>query len=362
MTSDTRGSDAAVVLGGRFRLDDRIAVGGMGEVWAAKDLLLDRDVAVKLLKAEYLEDRGFLARFQAEARHAAGLSHPGIATVYDYGEVNTAPYLVMELVRGEPLSSILARHGTLPVAQALDIAAQTARALGAAHEAGVIHRDVKPGNILVCPDGAVKVTDFGIARATDGVPLTQTGTVIGTARYLSPEQAQGTLTTPASDLYSLGVVTYEMLAGAGPFAATNPIAVALAHVRDEPLPLPAAVPPAVRAFVMRALEKRPQDRYADAAAFAAAAEHAAAVTAGLLPPGALPADTAVIEAVRDPEAGTRVLRTARATGRPAGGRARRHWWLVPVALAILLIVAVAASAMSRDTKRAGSAASATSPA
>src|SRR3712207_6395965 len=186
-----------LVLHDRYRLVARIATGGMGEVWRAEDTLLGRPVAVKVLKSEYADDQDFLERFRAEARHTASLSHPGIANVYDYGEVEAAPvggrpaataYLVMELVDGEPLSTILAREGRLEPARAMDIIGQTAIALQAAHDAGVIHRDVKPGNLLVRPDGVVKVTDFGIARAADAVPLTQTGTVLGTAYYLSPEQ------------------------------------------------------------------------------------------------------------------------------------------------------------------------------
>lgn len=341
-----------VTLSGRYELTSRIAVGGMGEVWQAADLLLHRDVAVKLLKAEYLQDPGFLERFRAEARHTAGLSHPGIAAVYDYGEVNGAPYLVMELVRGAPLSAILAESGALPIAQALDIAAQTARALGAAHAAGVVHRDVKPGNILVAPDGVVKVTDFGIARAMDAVPLTQTGTVLGTATYLSPEQASGKTTMPASDLYSLGVVTYEMVAGYRPFTASNPVAVALAHLNDPPEPLPADVPEPVRALVMRALAKAPADRPVDAAAFAVAAEQAAAATVRPQPaPGAEP---------------TRVLETVTPSGRSRGGvwAAVRRWpnrWLaVGAAMVLVLLLALLAVDKAKNPAAAKSGSSASS--
>ncbi|MEO6714183.1 MAG: protein kinase [Mycobacteriales bacterium] len=357
-----------MTLGGRYRLVDRIAVGGMGEVWAARDILLERDVAVKLLKAEYLEHPGFLARFRAEARHTAGLSHPGIASVYDYGEINGAPYLVMELVAGEPLSAVLARTGALPVSQALDIAAQTARALGAAHAAGVVHRDVKPGNILVRPDGVVKVTDFGIARAVDAVPLTQTGTVVGTASYLSPEQAEGKPTGPGSDLYSLGVVTYEMVAGYRPFAAENPVAIALAHLRDQPEPLPEQLPEPVRALIMRALEKDPAARHADASEFAADAEHAGAVTSGSLPAGELPASTSMRGGTRGGRTlvmrtgvmrtgvmRTGVIRTPAASAPVRLRGHRRIWSAAAAALAVLLLVIVAANAMSGDTKRAGGA-------
>jgi len=258
---------AAGVLAGRYRLDERIAVGGMGEVWRAEDTVLGRSVAVKCLKPEYVDDAEFRERFRAEARHAAGLSHPGIASVFDYGEQvepEKSAWLVMELVDGEPLSTLLRRTGRLPAEQALDLVGQAALALEAAHLAGVVHRDVKPGNLLVRPDGVVKVTDFGIARATDAVPITRTGTVVGTAYYLSPEQASGAAVTPASDVYSLGVVAYECLAGERPFPGTNPVAVATAHLHNPPPPLPDDVPAPVRDLVLRALEKDPARRPAHA--------------------------------------------------------------------------------------------------
>ena len=259
-----------VTLADRYRLEELIAVGGMGEVWRASDTVLGRVVAVKCLKPEYVGDPEFSERFRAEARHAAGLSHPGIASVYDYGEQtepDRAAWLVMELVDGEPLSTLLHRTGRLEPERALDVVGQAAMALQAAHAAGVVHRDVKPGNLLVRPDGVVKVTDFGIARATDAVPLTRTGTVVGTAYYLSPEQASGGAITPASDVYSLGVVAYECLAGRRPFPGDNAIAVANAHVREVPPPLPEAIPAAVRELVFRAMEKDPARRPSDAGEF-----------------------------------------------------------------------------------------------
>ena len=258
----------ATLVADRYRLVERIATGGMGEVWRADDTLLGRVVAVKTLKAEYVGDDGFRARFRAEARHAGRLSHPGIASVYDFGESADSAWLVMELVDGEPLSGLLRREGRLSVARALDVVAQTAAALQAAHEGGVVHRDVKPGNLLVRRDGVLKVTDFGIASATDAVPLTQTGTVVGTAYYLSPEQAAGRSGSPASDLYSLGVVAYECLVGSRLFPGTNPVAVALAHLREPPPALPAGVPAGVRELVTRALDKDPAQRFPDAAAMA----------------------------------------------------------------------------------------------
>ena len=195
------------VLGGRYRLTERIAGGGMGEVWRAQDDVLGRDVAVKILRREYADDPTFLERFRAEARHTAGLSHANIAAVYDFGEGRDeggSPYLVMEYVPGEPLSALVSREGRLGPDRTLDIIGHAALGLQAAHDAGVIHRDVKPGNILVTPDGVVKITDFGIARATNSVPLTQTGAIMGTAYYISPEQASGQSVSPGSDIYSLG--------------------------------------------------------------------------------------------------------------------------------------------------------------
>ena len=255
------------LLGDRYRLTSRVAAGGMGEVWRALDEMLGREVAVKIMRREYADDPTFLARFRAEARHAAGLSHTGIATVYDFGEGagdDDSPFLVMELVPGEPLSAIVAREGALPPDRTLDIVGQAALGLQAAHDAGVVHRDVKPGNILVTPEGTVKITDFGIARAADSVPITQTGAIMGTAYYISPEQASGGSVTPASDLYSLGIVAYECLTGRRPFSGDTPVGVALAQIRDEPPSLPETVPAPARDLVMGLLAKEPRDRPASA--------------------------------------------------------------------------------------------------
>jgi eukaryotic-like serine/threonine-protein kinase len=247
------------VLNDRYVLDERLAIGGMGEVWRATDRLLGRPVAVKLLKQQYLDDETFRGRFRAEARFAAALQHGGIAQVFDYGEQDELAYLVMELVPGETLSRILARDGRLSADATLDIVGQAARALHVAHSAGIIHRDIKPGNLMVTADGTVKITDFGIARNGDS-SVTQTGMVMGTAQYVAPEQATGKKVTPAVDLYSLGVVAYECLAGGPPFTADTPVALALKHVREEPPPLPESVPPAVRGLVSAMLAKHPDDR------------------------------------------------------------------------------------------------------
>jgi serine/threonine-protein kinase len=257
------------LLAGRYRLTDRIAVGGMGEVWRGEDELLGRAVAVKLLPTGRAGDEAFLARFRAEARYAASLSHPGIARVYDYGESSGfgGAYLIMELVDGEPLSAILARSGRLSCDAALDLVGQAGRALDAAHQAGIVHRDIKPGNLLVAADGVTKITDFGIAtavRAAQAPHLTETGMVMGTAMYVSPEQATGSPVSHASDIYSLGVVAYECLAGQAPFTAREPLAIAFAH-KHEPVPaLPPDVPPPVSGLVYHMLAKDPADRPASA--------------------------------------------------------------------------------------------------
>ncbi len=257
---------AGTVLGERYRLDTRIAIGGMGEVWRAHDETLGRTVAVKILKSEYAEDPDVRRTFPGRGAQHGPAGSRGIATVYDYGELpvegaaGSSAYLVMELVPGQPLSAILRERGPLPPSETMSIVGQTALALQAAHERGVIHRDIKPGNLMITPDGRVKVTDFGIARATDEVPLTQTGTVLGTSYYLAPEQAAGREVTAASDVYSLGIVAYECLAGRRPFQDTNPVAVALAHQTEPPPPLPSNVPAPIAHLVYAALSKSPRDR------------------------------------------------------------------------------------------------------
>ncbi|WP_427015908.1 protein kinase domain-containing protein [Pseudarthrobacter sp. P1] len=263
---------SGITLGGRFQLTSRIAIGGMGEVWKAQDLVLGRIVAIKILKEEYTGDPGFRERFRAEARHTALLNHMGIANVFDYGEEEGSAYLVMELVPGEPLSTILERDHLLSSDRTLSIIAQTARALAVAHAQGLVHRDVKPGNLLITPEGRVKVTDFGIARLADQVPLTQTGQVMGTAQYLAPEQATGQLATGSSDIYALGVIGYECITGHRPFSGESQIAIALAQVNDAPPPLPDTLPTPVRALLMSMLSKDPANRPANALKLADAAE------------------------------------------------------------------------------------------
>ncbi|MFG1708492.1 serine/threonine-protein kinase [Nonomuraea sp. M3C6] len=251
-------------LRNRYLLLSRIATGGMGEVWRARDELLGREVAVKILRSHIYADPTFRERFRNEARLTAALADPGVAQIFDYGEQSDLAYLVMELVHGEPLSAILARNGSLGPEVALDVVHQTAKALHAAHSSGIIHRDIKPGNLLVTPEGTIKVTDFGIARALEAAPVTQTGTVLGTAQYVSPEQAQGFQLTPATDLYSLGVVAYECLAGRTPFRGESQVAIALLHLNEAPPPLGVDVPAPVRELVMALLGKEPAQRPATA--------------------------------------------------------------------------------------------------
>jgi len=260
-------------LAGRYRLCRWLAAGGMGQVWQAVDEVLGRPVAVKLLRDEYAQDPSFVGRLRAEARSAAAVAHPGIASVFDYGAVTTTaggeptPVLAMELVDGEPLSSLLARNGRPGLDRSLNIVGQAALAVGAAHRAGLVHRDVKPANLLVGPDGTVKVTDFGVAQVLGQGQGDQGELLVGTAGYLSPEQATGQPATAASDLYALGVVAYECLAGRRPFTGEHPIAVALAHLLQPPPPLPEDVPGEVRALVAQAMAKQPTRRPPDASRF-----------------------------------------------------------------------------------------------
>ncbi|WP_245646636.1 serine/threonine protein kinase [Microtetraspora niveoalba] len=265
-----------MTLAGRYRLDARLGAGGMGEVWRGEDMVLARTVAVKVLLPGRLDDPGFAVRFQGEARAMATVNHPGVVDVYDYG-VTEVPgdgptaYLVMKFVDGEPLDRLLTRLGRIGPEPAMELIAQAAAALHAVHERGIVHRDVKPGNLLVRSDGTLVLTDFGIARADSASRLTDAGMVLGTAAYCAPEQAEGQPVTPAVDVYALGVVAYECLAGRRPFDGESPVAIALQHIRDEPPPLPPDVPPAVRMVVERALLKDPARRWPDAAAMSEAA-------------------------------------------------------------------------------------------
>src|SRR5688572_8286869 len=315
------------LLADRYEITAPIATGGMGEVWKARDRVLDRIVAAKVLRSEYTGDPNFLARFRNEARHTAALTHPNIASVYDYGETldetghQQLAFLVMEFVEGQPLVTILHEEGQLPVDWTLHVLSQSADGLSAAHKGGVVHRDIKPGNLMVRPDGVVKLTDFGIAQARDAAPLTRTGMVVGTAQYLSPEQAQGMEVTAASDVYSLGVVAFECLTGARPFDGASQVAIALAHINRPPPPLPAHIPPAVRLLVERALAKDPADRFADGGAFAEAIRRVAA--GGTLTPAVGPSTTPtqIVAGGGPADSRTQVMAATGPTAVAAAGRA-----------------------------------------
>jgi eukaryotic-like serine/threonine-protein kinase len=284
----TRNLKPGVVLDGRYRLERRIGGGGMGDVWEGVDTTLWRTVAIKVLLADLVDDRGFRERFRREARAIAVMQGPGVVEVYDYGEIEDEDaqlaYLIMEYVDGKPLSRLLGLWGKLSPADSLRVVGGVAEALHVAHSAGIVHRDIKPGNILVRADGSVVLVDFGIARVSHNLTLTTTGVVLGTVTYMSPEQAAGENLTPASDLYSLGVVAHQCLAGSPPFKADTPLGVLSAHLRNAPPPLPTEIPYEVTEIVRRSLQKDPSARWTDAAELAeACAETRAAMLANRAP-------------------------------------------------------------------------------
>jgi serine/threonine-protein kinase len=303
-------------LGGRYTLGTAIASGGMGDVWEATDEVLQRPVAVKVMRPQAPEDDAFLERFRDEARGSASLHHPNIASVFDYGEEHGTAYLVMELVPGRTLGDIIRdSDGGMPAEEVRSVLGQAALALSAAHEAGVVHRDVKPANIIVTPEGQAKLTDFGIARVGDGSGHTITGEVLGTPDYISPEQALGQPATAASDIYSLGVVAHEMITGRKPFDMGTPVATAIAQVNDPPPELPSTVPLDLREVVDACLAKAASDRPADARTVAEAAGVPLGSLPGVTPPPVAADTTAIV-----PAAGaTRALPVADAvaTGRAA---------------------------------------------
>ena len=344
---------SGLTFGGRYQLSSRIAIGGMGEVWEATDLVIGRTVAIKILKDEYLGDPGFLERFRAEARHAALVNHEGIANVFDYGEEDGSAYLVMELVPGEALSTVLERERVLPTDKVLDIVAQTASALQAAHMAGLVHRDIKPGNLLITPEGRVKITDFGIARIADQVPLTATGQVMGTVQYLSPEQASGHPASPTTDIYSLGIVAYECLAGRRPFTGESQVAIAMAQINEAPPELPVTIAEPVRNLVYACIAKRPEDRPASTAHLARAAQalrrgdmrEAVAAVPGIAGDNAFAAYTTPIGTAATrllPSSGTGVGGALPPTAETPTPRRRNAWTWPLIAIVALLAVALIA--------------------
>ena len=335
--AEGRGDDHTVTeigstLGGRYRLLELLGQGGMATIYRARDAQLERDVAVKLLRPEFGQDPDFLARFRDEARAAASLSHPNIVPVFDFGEDPSGPYIVMELVEGQDLAAVLRENGFLAPRQAAHIAADVARALQVAHYRGIVHRDVKPSNILVGRDGRVHVADFGIARAMTEAQVTLPGTTMGSVHYFSPEQARGETATAASDIYSLGIVLFEMLTGQRPFSGDGAAAVAMARLTTTP-PRPSAlrpsVPPELDQIVTRAMAFEPTDRYASAAAMASALEGFLGAEKPAAAAGAAVAGAAVVAAATRPPRRSRTRR-ARTRGRlprrpPCRPRApRRH--------------------------------------
>ncbi|MDN3239334.1 serine/threonine-protein kinase [Glycomyces tritici] len=283
-------------MAGRYRLDERIAAGGMGEVWKGTDTRLQREVAIKILHAGLSGNDKFRTRFQLEARAVAALQSPGIVGLYDYGEETTdddglVSYLIMELVRGRSLSEILRDRGTLPPDEVMKIVATAADALETAHRNDIIHRDIKPANLLVDEaTGATKIVDFGISAARGASGLTETGTVMGTLAYASPEQLNGAELTGASDLYSLGIVAYEALMGRPPFVSDTPVAVMNGHMTQAPPPLSRDIPAGIAQVVLQSLQKDPRARYTSAAEMARSAREGRVVTGGIPVSPATPPD------------------------------------------------------------------------
>jgi eukaryotic-like serine/threonine-protein kinase len=335
------------VMSERYTLTERIAGGGMGEVWAATDTVLDRAVAVKLLNPSLSQERGFVERFRAEARHSAALHHPNITTVFDYDQDGATAYLVMELVAGQPLSQIISERAPLSAQETSSILIQAASALEAAHQGGVVHRDVKPANILITPDGTAKLTDFGISRAVEAAPLTQAGEILGTAQYLSPEQALGQGATASSDIYALGVVGYEMLTGQRPFEADTLVATVLAHVNEPAPPLPDAVPAGVADVIRACLAKAPENRPTSAAAVAHAlgmadAAVGSAAHARPAPALALPMRTQIMptQALPTQALPTQALPTQAPDLPDRRSRRRPAWFLAAATVAVLGALAI----------------------
>ncbi|MER7003604.1 protein kinase [Dactylosporangium sp. NPDC000555] len=317
------------VLGDRYHIEEFVASGGMGQVFRATDKTLGRTVAVKVLLPGHVTNAEFGSRFRSEARIMASIGHPGVVGVYDYGETPEGTlFLVMAFVNGSPLGERIKDAGTLPVDETLKIVAQAADALHAAHEKGIIHRDVKPGNLLVAENGAVTLVDFGVARSESVTSVTKVHAVIGTALYMSPEQASGNPISPSTDVYALGVVAYHCLTGAPPFNGNSPLEIAIKHLQDEPPPLPETLAPATRALVERAMAKDPQDRFPTAAAMAASARAARADTAE---------DLDVVPLVRS--SAPTVVTTPEPGGTGDGEPAGRPVW-VPVAAGVAIVALV----------------------
>jgi beta-lactam-binding protein with PASTA domain/predicted Ser/Thr protein kinase len=360
----------ATVINDRYEVHKRIGRGGMADVFSARDLLLDRQVAIKVLFPEFATDDNFVERFRREAQSAANLSHPNIVNVYDWGKYEGTYFIAMEEVQGRTLADVLKSNGQLTSKQAAEIASEVAAALGFAHEKGTAHRDIKPANILIGKNGQVKVADFGIARAMNAPTesnLTQVGSVMGTATYFSPEQAQGAQPDPRSDLYSLGIVMYEMVAGRAPFTGDNPVSIAYKQVHDAPQPLVqivADVPKAYEAMVAKLLAKNPKVRYPSAGALrddlrrfrndepvqalvaaankarpAAASLNATTVQSALAPTGVLPVNpqATAVPSTGMYEAGYPTGASAEAAYYDSGG-SRTGWYALAAFVALMALV------------------------
>jgi eukaryotic-like serine/threonine-protein kinase len=317
------GIDRDTLIDGRYRVEHRLGSGGMADVWCVEDEQLGRRVALKLLAHRLAEDDAFRERFRREASAAAGLQHPHIVGIFDRGEWDGTPYIAMEFVAGRTLKQLVLEEGPLDAARAVDLTIQVLRALRYAHKHGIVHRDVKPQNVILDEEGEAKVADFGIAHA-GASDMTETGSIVGTAQYLSPEQAQGQPVSPRSDLYSVGVMLYELLTGRVPFEASSPVSVALKQVSERPVPpsqLRPGISPALESVVLRALEKDPERRFADANEFIAALQAALRAPEHVV---LEPTPGEPWEALEEPEP------------------SRRPWWVW--LLALLVLAALAAGA------------------
>ena len=355
------------VIDGRYQVIGHLGTGGMAEVYCAHDLQLERKVALKLLHDRFAQDAEFVERFRREASSAAGLQHQYVVSVYDRGEYDGTPYIAMEYVQGRTLKALVHDSGALDPARAIDLTVQILRAARFAHRRGVIHRDFKPQNVIVDDEGRAKVTDFGIARA-GASDMTQTGSIMGTAQYLSPEQAQGHAVNARSDLYSIGIILYELLTGRVPFDAESAVTVALKQVSETPISLRRinpAVPPELEAITLRAIAKDPAERFADADEFIAALESAAsriptpaAMAAAEAVAASLPATAGTIVAPPlgpPPGGATHVLPAAAAAYAtdgvtrpprplaPAPERSNRWPWIVGALIALAIVMADSAS-------------------
>lgn len=335
------------VIGGRYRIAEQLGAGGMARVYRAQDLDLGRDVAVKVLADRYAADPAFVERFRREASAAAQLNHPNIVQVFDRGETDDTYYIVMEYLPGPDLKQIIRRRGTITVDESIEAALQILSALLAAHRRDVIHRDVKPQNVIMAEDGILKVTDFGIARAGAEADMTEAGSVIGTAQYISPEQAKGGEVTPASDCYSVGIVLYEMLTGRVPFDAERPVAVAMKQINEPPVPprvYEPSVPAELEAVVLRALAKRPSERFRTAEEFSAALmDVRAGIEGGTGQTRMMGAVTGATRAMEPEQPATRVIPAAAAPPPVPAQEEPRRRSPAPVIVAVLVLLALLAA-------------------